>query len=286
MSVVSARKLWFDRDGEAEATGPRRYTESWRVVTDYKYDGVVTVGAGFTSFTGVGYGSTYHEDSSAWLQKIHCKNESFSPYVWIVTCNYSTERETSADPTIEPAIITWGGEQFQKPAVYDRNGDAIVNSAGEFFEDPPQMDDSRITAQIQKNVAAVPSWILTYKDAVNQSVFTLDGISIGVEVAKLQPPSIGQEQSRGGYAFRQLTLNMHFNPDTWALSILDRGYNEIDPDAPTKRKKILDNDGLEPTVPQLLNGLGRKLNNPNLSNAVFLSKDVYNLRDFTVLPLT
>lgn len=290
MSVISARKLWADRDGESSAKEPRRYTESWRVVTDDKTDGVFTVGAGFTLQTGVGIGSTYYEDPGAWLQKIRPHNEPFSPYVWIVTCNYSSERETATDPTDEPAIITWSGEQFQKPAVYDRNGEAIVNSAGDFFDDPPQMDDTRVTAQIQKNVAAVPSWLLTYRDAVNDASFDLDGITIAAGVAKLQPPQIGQEQERNGFTFRQITLNMHFRGEGWALRPLDQGYNEkADLNAigdELARVKMLDDKGLEPTRPILLDGNGFRLENPGPTTAVFLSFDVYDEKDFSILPLT
>lgn len=290
MAVISVRKLWQDRAGKANAKGVRRYTESWRVETNNKNEGAVTVGAGFTLSTGIGYGSTYHEDSGAWLQDLDPRQEKFSPTVWIVTCSYSSERETATDPTTEPAIITWGGEQFQKPAVFDRNGDAIVNSAGDFFEDPPQMDDSRITAQIQKNVEAVPSWLLDYRDSVNSGIFMLDGIAIGIGVAKLQPPTIGQEQVRNGYVFRQLTLNMHFRDEGWAVRPLDQGYHEIGdlitPGDGEARVKMLNADGTEPSRPILLDGNGARLENPNPTNAVFLEFDVYKERDFSVLPLT
>ena len=284
MAVVSARKLWHDRDGDAERAGTRRYTESWRVETDTKTDGVVTVGAGFTFFTGVGYGSTYFEDSGAWLQRIAPRNESFSPYVWIVTCNYSSERETAADPTAEPAQITWSGEQFQRPAVLDINGDAIVNSAGDWFDDSPQMDDSRVTCQIQKNVVAVPSWILDYRDAINIAPFTVDGVYVGAGLAKCQPPQIGPEQERNSIVFRQLSLTLQFRDEGWQLYILDRGYNEIDPFDSGERIKILDSKGLEPSSPSLLNGAGEYMPDPGPSNFYNLTFDVYKQRDFSVLP--
>jgi hypothetical protein len=166
----------------------------------------------------------------------------------------------------------------------DINGGAIVNSAGDWFDDPPQMDDSRVTCQIQKNVAAVPSWIIDYRDAINDAPFTVDGVSIGTGIAKCQPPQIGQEQERNSIVFRQLTLTLQFRDEGWPLYILDRGYYEIDPDDPANRIKILDEKGLERTSPALLDGTGYALVNPSPANFYNLTFDIYKQRTFSVLP--
>jgi hypothetical protein len=207
---------------------------------------------------------------------------------WIVTAEYSSERELTENPTSEPAAITWTSEQFQKRAVIDKNGHAIVNSAGDPFDPPLMMDDSRRVVTIIKNLAVVPSWILTYQDAVNISSFTVDGITIGAGYAKVQSVTVGEKQKRNGTAFRVVTLVMHLQKTGWAITHEDVGFREIgSASGYADRINILNTgDDERPTAPVPLDGAGAQQSDPVASSIVIRSFDVYEQKDFTVLPLS
>jgi hypothetical protein len=202
---------------------------------------------------------------------------------WTVTAEYSSEFELSTTPTSDPAIISWNTEQFQKPAIWDLNGDAIVNSAGDLFDPPNMMDDSRRIVTIQKNLAAVPAWILDYQDAVNSDSFSVDGFSIGVGKAKMQSVAVAPKESRNSISFYPVTFTICLQRDGWKLEPLDCGFRFK---SGNQRKVAVSDDATSPSTPVLLNGSGGVLANPTTANAVFLSFDIYKTRAFSSLPLT
>ena len=262
--------------------GIRTYQRQFRLITDDPDDGPYAIGSN-ASLPNIG--SLHPEDSSAWCRELTVENDN--PYAgWVVTANYSSERELSETPTSDPAFVTWDSEQFQKPAIQDKDGDAVVNSAGDFFDPPAMMDDSRRVVTVQKNLTAVPAWILDYQDAVNSDQFTVDGVTIAIGTAKMQRVSVGAEDIRNGIAFRQVTFTMHLQRDGWDMQILDAGFRRIDPGDSTKRIAISLDDGTEPTTPALLDGSGGLLSNPTPANAVFKTFSVYKTRTFSSLPLS
>jgi hypothetical protein len=204
---------------------------------------------------------------------------------WKITAQYSSERELNTNPTLEPALITWDSEQFQRPAVFDKNGNAIVNSAGDPFDPPNMMDDSRRVVTVEKQLAVVPSWILTYQDAVNSDTFSIDGISIGIGLAKMQRVSVSPVQSRNGTSFRTVHFTIHLQKSGWLLEPLDAGFRERNYEGELVNI-VNPGDGEEPSAPVPLDGAGAALDNPSYTNNVFLSFSVYETKVFSSLPLT
>ena len=261
--------------------GARTYTRKFRVISNDKNDGPFEVGS--TSGLPI-IGNAHPEDANAFC--VDLVPENTEPYAgWTVTATYSDERVINTDPTIDAAEISWGSEQFQKVAVFDRDGNAIVNSAGDLFDPPAMMDDSRRVVTVTKNLATVPAWILDYQDAVNSDAFTVDGVSIAVGKAKMQSVTVSPKQRRNNTVFRHVNFTIHLQRDGWALDILDAGYNRKDPLDATKRQPITI-DGLLPSAPYPLNGSGAPLENPSPANCVFRSFNVYKTRAFSSLPLT
>lgn len=284
MSLLSIKEIHNGRDGDDEVSkqkGIRRYTRVYRAVTTSNTDDAKVVLAGAPNL-----GAVHPNDSRAYCRRRRARNESFSKRVWIVTLAYSTEREMQENPLTDPAEIEWATEQFQRPCEKDKDGNGIVNSAGDPPDPPAQRDDSRVTATISKNLATVPSWILTYRDAVNDDAFQLDGITIPKGIAKIQAVRVSKWQERNDYLFRVVTLTMHFAPtdeEDWPITFLDRGFRErIDG---VMYQITNGGDKEEVTAPVKLNGAGRKLEDPPPCG-VFMSYDVYNQMNFSVLPLT
>ena len=248
--------------------GVRTYTRVFRLTTSSQNDNAFTVGSNINLPI---IGNIFPSDNTAYCTDIDIQCVR-GWRIWDATVNYSTERKLSdqqssdpqnpTPPTGEPAYITWDTEQFQKPATQDRDGKGIVNSAGDPFIPAEQMDDSRRVVTVQKNLTAVPSWILDYQDSVNNASFTVDGA-----------------------AFRQVTFVIALRRDGWAYSILDQGFNEKDPADATKRKPIYINGQL-PSSPVLLDGTGKAKTDPKTANATYLTYNVYKTADFSQLPLT
>jgi len=261
--------------------GIRTYTRVFKLETSSRSEGPYAVG----SASGLPLiGSVHNEDSSAYCIDLTPTNNN--PWKgWIVTAEYSSAREMAEQPQNDPIQITWSTEQYQIVAAKDRNGKPILNSAGDYFSDPPPMRDvSRRIVTIEKNMTSVPSWILDTQDAVNSSSFTIDGVTIGAGKAKVQRVSIGPKEFRNGTVYRKVGIEIHLQKNGWDLEILDCGFRKRN--ASHKLEKILSaGDGTDVTTPVPLNGSGAVLNNPTPDTTVFGSYNVYPLFNFSLLPL-
>ena len=275
----------------ANSKGIRTYTRVFRLTTSSQNDNAYTVGSNINLPI---IGNVFPSDQDAFCTDIDIQCVR-GWRIWDATVNYSTERalsdQKSSDPqnptppTGEPVYVTWDTEQFQRPATRDKDNKGVVNSAGDPFIPPEQMDDSRRIVTVQKNLTAVPTWILDYQDSVNAASFTVDGVTIAAGDAKMQRVSVGPPELRNGVLFRQVTFVIALRRDGWAYNILDQGFNEKDPADATKRKPIYVNGHL-PSSPVLLDGTGKVLENPTTANAVYLTYNVYKTADFSQLPLT
>jgi hypothetical protein len=265
--------------------GIRTYSDTHLLITDTKTDDQYDIG----SHPDVPViGETHPGDASAWCISVEPRCvEGYRG--WHVTTTYSSEVQLdSADPTDDAAVITWSGEQFQIVAVFDRNDDLIVNSAGDPFDPPLMADDSHFVVNVSKNMASVPATILNYQDAVNSGSFTVDGVTIAAGLAKMQRVSIGQVQRRGSDTFRVVEFEIHLRRDGWKLTALDAGFRERTAGGPPDGIKNIKNpdDGENVTAPVPLDGSGGALLDPSPTNCQFLEFDYYKTADFSSLPLS
>ena len=261
--------------------GIRAYTRSFKLKTSLQTERAYHVGS-HVSLPAVG--EVHPDDVMAW-----CVSLSVDPSDpwrgWTVTAEYSTEREIAEDPTADPAVITWSSEQFQKAAIVNADGEAIVNSAGDPFDPPLMIDDSRPNVSVSKNVLVVPAWVLTYQDAVNNASFVIDGITVATGLAKIQSISIGAEQSRNGTTFRNLSFTLHLQRQGWQSNILDAGFRQLGYGSVLENIRNAGDDEL-PAAPVPLNGLGVALDNPSPATAVYRVDTIYQTKDFSVLPFS
>lgn len=278
--TVNYHEELAERRSAKNTKGIRTYERAFRLTTTSQADGPFAVGS-HASLPNIG--SAHPEDAGAFCTDLSVQCVK-GWRVWEVVATYSSECDISETPTSDAAIITWDSEQFQRPAVFDAAGNAIVNSAGDPFDPPNMMDDSRRIVTVQKNLAAVPSWILTYQDAVNSDSFTVDGVTVGVGLAKMQRVSVGSVQERNGTTFRTVELVMHLQKSGWLLEPLDAGFRE---NIGGVMYNITNGgDDQLPAAPVPLNGSGLVLANPSTANNVFLSFTVYETKAFSSLPLT
>mgnify|MGYP003336849198 FL=1 len=278
MTVTYLGPLPDGETGTAEL-GVRKYTRQFALYATAG-EGAYTVGSN-ASLPKIG--SLHYDDAAARCRSLQISRASGKDKCnWIATANYDTQVAYEINPLNDPADIQWDGDNFEEIAVFDRNGQACLNSAGDPLQDLFRERSRRIVTVI-KNVATVPSWIITNEDAVNSSSFTVDGFSVPTGKAKLSAPRLGRWESRNGYTFRQMTMVFKLNKDGWASQPLDAGFRYKNG---TRRDIITNSDGTLPSTPVALNGSGAVLANPSPTNAVFLSFNLYPAYDFNLLPLT
>jgi hypothetical protein len=201
---------------------------------------------------------------------------------WSITAEYSSEREMNEDPTQDPIQIRVYTEQFQKPAVFNKDNQLIVNSAGDPYDPPPMMDDSRRVLSLSRNVPYCPSWVLDYQDAVNSDTFTALGVTYAIGTGKVQSVSLSNAQKRNNIDFHTLEILIHLQRDGWILKTLDAGFRELNYSG--ELINILNaGDGERVSAPVPLNGSGAALANPSPTNNVLRSDVVYNTQPFSVL---
>lgn len=278
MAVVYAKEIHVGREGGGEFSGNATATRVWRVKTDSVYDGPgVAINA-----TGVpDYGNPHPDDVNLFVDRIRAVNESFSKYVWIVTVSYKQSvLGKSANPLADPAEITWNTETETRPVFADKDGNAILNSAKDYYEDGVSGEFSQWCVKSKRNVWPVPTWINNYRDAINSDSVYLDGILFTARQLKVSGISIGTTQIRNGVLFRTVETTFKAK-DSWAKSILDQGTRCYLEDF--GHYAAYDKDGVKITKPILLDGSGGKLSNPTPATAVFNTHYIYPEQPFSFL---
>lgn len=288
MAIIKFKEKWETRTGDftlQPSSGKQTNTvvRGFLVVTDNKNDDHAEILADFRCPK---FGQQHPTLQSLFVVSVKPRAE-FGPKIWTVTVAYSDERNLTDDPTTDPAEIVWGGEQFQTPFTKDRDGKAVLNSAGDFFDPPHEIDDSRSLATITKNVPVQThvGLVLGFRNVINSDDIVIDGVDVGSKKAKIQWIEVSQKRERNDIAYRTLTIPIHLNEDSWEVDLLDQGYREKDPADATKRIQIRSDDETELSAPAMLDGAGAKLANPSLDNAKYLTKGAYKLKAFKELPL-
>lgn len=231
-----------------------------------------------------------------YCRSVKVRQASGAPRQWTIDAEYSSaptkDGENEENPLLRPAKIQWRTNQYRQAIDKDITGKAILNSAGDYFDPPVEVDRSRWTASVSKNVATVPGYLLDYADAINNNSFFISGLSVEQYTAKVQDISISELKIEGDVLYYEFSYSLEFRREKWQpFEVLDQGM----------RHKVLLTEGgqtvshLEHILdagkprrpvssPVLLDGQGQKLNNPNPSNAFFQKFTVYYARSFSVLP--
>lgn len=291
--VENVEKGWFWK---------RAYRRVFLVTTSAKTDDSIVVRNAIDPNTAVGIptigsiyqngapsGPTLTRDFGSFLQTIDCDEEDRctesgdTGSYWKVTCSYGPydPAQMPENPMKRPLQVSWSSSIYQTVAYADVTGKAIVNSAGDYFDPPIDMDDSRPLLTV---VRAEPGYdpILTYnyKDAVNSGPFW--GMPAGVWKLKDRRSERVYNTDAGtesGYYY-EVTYEFEMNPQGWVKKILDQGLRQL---VGVNQVNIKDNNGDEITSPVLLNGQGKQLQ--PLSAPVFRSFNIYNVLDYSVFSL-
>lgn len=273
--------------------GRRTYTETYKLTTTLKTETAYTVGS-HSSLPAVG--SQHPDDSNAYCRSLRVENTDFWKG-WTVTATYSDERTLDdSDPSNDEIKVSWAAESYEEVILYDVVTDeAILNTANDPFSEPPTREATHLVATISANVTSVPTWILSYQDAINSDSITIGGLSIGIGKAKMQNLSIGQSQLRNGVTFYPLSFQIKIKNDGWKFEPLSTGFSqlmygvELSPDGEiidTVRKADCVNKADQKPVsePALLDADGVQIDSEDPADGHFMEFDIYPSLAFASLP--
>jgi len=260
---------WAERRTAVNNRGQRKYSRTFKIESDATSDTAFDIG----SVAGLPVlGDAFPDDANAYCKQISVSCQAGYKY-WTVQCDYDDTYDNSGStPANDDIQISWSSELFQRPAWKDKDGNGVLNSAGDPFNPPVMMDDHRTVCRIMKNVTTVPTYVLTFPNVVNSSAFTIDGVTVAQRYAKISNVAVSEVKRRNGTTYRSVTVEMQIRNTEWDFEILDAGFREVDG---TDRIRITNTDGTDITDPALLDGAGNKIDDPEPADAVFETFRVY-----------
>lgn len=271
-------ETWNQRDGDVNVNGAVRYRRIFRV----RVANVLTTAATIRSLTGIPrLFDPYPGEAYARVQSIQPRNINDDPHFWEVIVNYSSE-VLDKIPWFRPFEIKRTTQIYQKAIERTqifplRKRRAIVNSTGDQFDPPLEIDDCRQVLSITRNVQTYDA------DAIIALLNTTNATPLfGSGEDEYKFSSFGEERLfEKPYLYYKLSCEFHFSRDGWKRKVLDRGYREyhlLDPEPVAIRDP---STGLPVSQPVLLDGHGQKL--PRGGEPVFLEFVVYPEEDWDVL---
>jgi hypothetical protein len=258
--------------------GERTHTRTFRVITDSPLVTAteVLLAAGIPR-----RGDWLPSDTAAYVKTVTPRQDEDNPLLWEVRVVYDTsvEPDQEENPIARPVEIVWGASQWQRLAEKDIDGNALLNSAGYYFDPPPEADDSRPVLTITRNEAAFnPTLAIDYQDAVNSNNF------LGFDPDQVKVASItAARQFENGVYFWRVTYEFNFRREGWTLKILDQGRYRLNR-KPIREKNAagVELDGTHVADPVPLDGLGEPLANPTPATVKYRNFKIYKERDFSV----
>ncbi len=244
---------------------------------------------------------------------------------WDVELRYSTDVDIVANPLAMSPVITIDSVKRELPALFDSNGNPIINLAGDFYTDPQSTKTvTDLVFKVSKNVPLnLPAWITAYPDCVNSDAVTIRGLTCPPGTLYFGALSVGAEENISGTATSTSTLvqgtpyttvsfELDFRRDGWTILLPNWGYFQLVPRRKTNgssavvandktgkkqtirtrgvpagydRQRIIIN-GDYPPHPQFLDAQGALILNPTFDQIITLEYDLHDKLPFGgVLPL-
>lgn len=287
--IVAVTELFEGRKGRASAEGVRTYTRMFHVLTDSVEDS----GREIAEASGVpGIGDPFSDsDPAAKSTSVSPDQVSGTPYLWLVTVEYSSDPGTRSgsslpeNPLRRPAVIEWGLERLTAPVAKDLDGAAVVNSAGDRFDPLPEIDVAIPILRVTKNRASYDAGeALSFVNTVNKSAF----LGFGPGRAKCQAITASQ-QFENGIEYFAVVYEFAGRREGWQISVVDFGEHYLDGDEKRQattpvHDSTTDANFIDDAVPGHgvpLDGAGGRLGRGE--SPVFLDFRVYDETDFNDL---
>jgi hypothetical protein len=250
--------------------------------------------------------------SNPWARLIskHPQRSGESPYIWIVTCRYSTKlpeqvaqalinpngsggnaggSENSIASAMDPnplnRPVRWVARTLTKMVALDKDvlGRNIDNSAGEPLDPPPTVKRAMPVFELTKNLATYDQFaaMCDYVGCINKTPY------LGKPSRTMLLDDIGAEtQHENGVSFVTVRAVFVYDKNTHYFTYLDAGYHEL---INGSIKPIILPSGQRPARPVPLNGNGLRIVVPANNQAgiagVYRNRQINEEKEFKDLGL-
>ena len=233
--------------------GKRSHTLTYLVVSD---DPIATGEDAVTALynaTGFEIDSTYGTSGTTYLQTFESTCVSDDGKSWHVKADFGPPEVGSQNPLLAPYEYEWDMTSISRIVDVDVNGVPIVNTAGDFYNDPVEINDFLPTLSATGNHSTFNVGLAyAYRNAVNSDNWW------GFPPGSLQVLSIkGQyinDAEWGGYW--RSTYQLMVNPEGFDVQLASRGLRELDANGKLSPIKI---KGKEITEPVMLDWNGKAM---------------------------
>lgn len=248
--------------------GVQQHTQTYRIVTDGYTLGEHIAREAHAAGTNPlpVEGSLFDASGVAICTEIRLRQEQESNFRrWIATVIYGErsgdEEEQPPDPTVPPNPLQrateWrlDWETVTEPIETDRNGSAIVNSAGQPFTEVP-VDERRLTTWVAEKNFETLEEIADLDAEYDRAVNSVEFLGRGPRQVKYAGCSASEAQWENGVRFFRASFRFVVKPETWDRKILDKGLM-IREGGELERAKDIDEQAVVEEV--LLDGAGKQL---------------------------
>lgn len=296
MGITSIDRKPGSRKSEINALWQRTYEVQFVIETDSKNVGPIAVRTA-VGMTGTWYTNgllttdpNYEYDHGSFVQSIDVAEDGDSGVQWTATVKYGPydTSQFGSDPTSWLIKVSFGGDRLDKVVQFDQAGNPIRNSAGDPFDPPVTIDDSRVTMTVTRNELVSynpttgagfnPATPFTFNDTTNSAIW--NGFAIGTVKLGIITTSEPQYDSNAHVYYYTVTYPFTFNRAGWIKNLLDCGCNQLDSSSPPRPIPIT-NNGQPITEPVNLDGSGHRL--VSTGTPVTLPTNVYNAVDWSSL---
>jgi len=292
--IVEVGEVYGARTSSINKMWQREYTRSFHVETSGPEVGALRVRAA-TGIPQIGHvydngldpaDPLYEDDPGAYVVSIESAMDTDPEHAgrdWTVTVTYGPFQPFDIDPSLWPIKVSFGGERTEKVISRDKSGGPIVNSAGDPFDPPITIDDSRSTMTVTRN-ERVSSFDLTlaeqYRDKINSADWNgFEALSVKCGIISTSEP---QYDSNARVYYYTVTYPFTIDRKGWLKDILDAGCNELDPDRGLPRPIMRQGQQVSDPVP--LDGAGHALDPTyGYTEPNYITIDCYESVDFSGL---
>lgn len=142
------------------------------------------------------------------------------PGFYIVTITYSNDYKSQ--PQDERPEVSWEDEEFTTVLMEDRNGNPVINAAGDRYEEPIEVSESRPVLRVVRNESFFDQ-LQAYKYNRSTNSDTFYGAVPGTMRVKVT----GRQMWRDDQEYWQVTYVFRYDPTGWQPQVLEQGLHQI-----------------------------------------------------------
>ena len=212
-------------------------------------------------------GSAHPEDAVSLCVDVDAKPIGGEPNAWIIVCKYTNDLPDDTidddDPISVRAKSAWGADEFSRFVSQDRDGNPILNTAGDRYEDPIEVVDSFPTLSIVKNsLSFSASNAFAYNNSTNSDTFK------GAAPGTMRVRITAAEEWKGDSAYWVVNYLFRYNPNGWQPTVLEAGLYQkvLSSRVPCFIKGAQPHDSEPVTHPVPLDATGEQIDPTTLTN--------------------